>query len=87
MNTKHITASLVLDSQLVSKHTFEFVKWCQNSSIINIDCLIKISKQEQSKYNLLSKYLGKEYLELYTSTKLGEIEHMNSSFIPSGNES
>ena len=32
--------------------------------------------------NLLSKYLGKEYLELYTSTKLGEMEHMNSSFIP-----
>ena len=32
--------------------------------------------------DLLSKYLGKEYLELYTSTKLGEIEHMSSSFIP-----
>ena len=31
---------------------------------------------------LLSKYLGKEYLKLYTSTKLGEIEHMSSSFIP-----
>ena len=62
MNTKHITASLVLDSQLVSKHTFEFVKWCQNSSIINIDCLIKISKQEQSKYNLLSKYLPSSLL-------------------------
>jgi glutamine synthetase len=32
--------------------------------------------------NLLSKYFGKEYLELYNSTKLGEIEHMSSSFIP-----
>tara|TARA_Y100000741_G_scaffold221112_1_gene168518 strand:+ start:973 stop:2343 length:1371 start_codon:yes stop_codon:yes gene_type:complete len=31
---------------------------------------------------LLLKYLGKEYLKLYTSTKLGEIEHMSSSFIP-----
>ena len=62
MNTKHIKASLVLDSQLVSKHTFEFVKWCQNSSIINIDCLIKISKQEQSKYNLLSKFLPNSLL-------------------------
>ena len=57
MNTKHIKASLVLDSHLVSKHTFEFVKWCQSSSIINIDCLIQICKQEQSKYNLFFKYL------------------------------
>jgi glutamine synthetase len=32
--------------------------------------------------SLLSKYLGKEYLKLYTSTKLGEVEHMNSSYIP-----
>ena len=32
--------------------------------------------------NLLSKYFGKEYLDLYTSTKLGEIEHMSSCFIP-----
>lgn len=57
MKTRHIKASLVLSSPLVSKHTFEFVKWCQSSSIINIDCLIQICNQKQSKYNLILKYL------------------------------
>ena len=32
---------------------------------------------------LLSKYLGKEYLDLYVSAKEGEFEHMGNSFIPS----
>ena len=62
MSKKHIKASLVLESHLVSKHTFEFVKWCQNSSIINIDCLIQTCRQEQSKYNLFFKYLPNSLL-------------------------
>ena len=31
---------------------------------------------------LLKKYLGKEYLELYTAAKQGESEHVESSFVP-----
>ena len=31
---------------------------------------------------LLKKYLGKEYLELYTAAKQGESEHIESSFVP-----
>ena len=30
-----------------------------------------------------TKYLGKEYLDLYVSAKEGEFEHMDNSFIPS----
>ena len=39
-----------------------------------------LNRFERSK--LMKKYLGKEYMELYISTKKGEIEHMSSSFIP-----
>ena len=31
---------------------------------------------------LLKKYLGKEYLDLYTAAKQGEIDHVESSFVP-----
>ena len=46
-----------------------FISFCKSSSA-------KISSK------LLKKYLGKEYLELYTAAKQGESEHIESSFVP-----
>ena len=40
-----------------------------------------LNRFQESK--ILSKYLGKEYLDLYVSAKEGEFEHMDNSFIPS----
>ena len=52
-------------------------KFLKKSQIfIFLKPLVKDSK-------ILSKYLGKEYLELYVSAKEGEFEHMDNSFIPS----